>query len=117
MKRNIFLILLIALLTTACNKQLNTVPDGALTPITAYTTAKQITAAISGMYYNLRTSSMYSKNYTSQMMVGTDETYYYNENYGYNCYAYASLPPADGDITSFWQSCYQAINYCNTFFI
>ncbi|MES2276155.1 MAG: RagB/SusD family nutrient uptake outer membrane protein [Bacteroidota bacterium] len=115
MKRIIFIFILGVFIATSCNKQLDTVPTGQLTPATGYGSAKQIAAALSGMYNNLRQSSMYSKNYTSQMMVGTDETYYYNTNYGYTTYSYISPAPNDGDITAFWKACYQSINYCNTF--
>ncbi len=115
MKRIFIILTLVILVNTSCNKQLDTVPTGALTPVTGYSTVKQINAALSGMYNNLRQPALYSKNYTTQEMVGTDETYYYNTNYGYNTYNYISPGPNDGDLTSLWKACYQSIDYCNTF--
>jgi hypothetical protein len=115
MKRIIIFFTIVALICTSCKKALDTVPTGALVPLTAYASNAQIAAALSGMYYNLRTASIYSKFYSPYLGSGTDEVYFYNANYGYNVYAYTGSAAVDGDITGFWKACYQSINYINTF--
>jgi hypothetical protein len=115
MKRIIIIFTTIIILTTSCKKALDTVPPGALVPLTSYTTNTQIKTALSGMYFNLRAAAMYSKEYTPYLTNGTDESYFYNTNYGYNTYAYVGSASTDPDVTAFWKACYQAINYCNTF--
>ena len=112
--KKITIYFLIMLSFSSCKKMLDTVPTGALVPVTSYSSEAQVKAALAGLYFNLRASTLYGSFYATRLTLGTDETYFYNVNYGYNTYSYTIPPSTDGDIQSFWRLCYQSINYCNS---
>ncbi|WP_345952855.1 RagB/SusD family nutrient uptake outer membrane protein [Mucilaginibacter sp. PAMB04168] len=112
--KKILIYIMIILPFTSCKKVLDTVPTGALVPQTSYSSEAQVRAALAGLYFNLRASTLYGSFYATRLTLGTDETYFYNLNYGYNNYSYTIVPSTDGDIGTFWRLCYQSINYCNS---
>jgi len=111
MKRILFILFISVTALSACKKILDTTPTGTLTPLQSYTSNAQIQAALSGIYTNFKGGINYAQFYSAYMTVGTDETYFYNTAFGYTQYNNLAT---DGQITTFWKSCYASINYANT---
>lgn len=109
--RVIFFVLLVSLISS-CNKFLDTKPEVVLKPIQAYQSESQITAAVAGIYVNLK--SFYASTYECQYTVATDETYYYNSGLPFAIYANTPTDGSTGNTAGFWKGCYQSIGYANT---
>ena len=112
MKNKLILIILSTIMLVSCNKFLSTKPDVVLTPVQAYQTPDQITAAIAGIYTNLK--GFYASTYECQYAVATDESYYYNTGLPFVIYANTSTDGSTGNTAGFWKGCFQSINYANT---
>ncbi|MDN5286520.1 MAG: RagB/SusD family nutrient uptake outer membrane protein [Mucilaginibacter sp.] len=111
MKRTLLILFISITALSACKKVLDTVPTGTLTPVQAYTSNAQIQAALSGIYVNIKGGISYGQFYSAYMTIGTDETYFYNTNFGYTQYNNVATDP---QLTAFWKGCYASINYANT---
>jgi starch-binding outer membrane protein, SusD/RagB family len=113
MKRILLLLILFAGVTSSCKKILDTKPDGNLTPENSYGSPAQISAALSGIYTNLKYVISYSQYYTTYLTAPTDETYFYNST-GFVSFANTANDNTTGNPTNIWRGCYQSINYANT---
>ena len=115
MKRFLMIIIFAAFGISGCKKFLDTVPNGSLVPENSYASPAQITAAISGMYTNLKYVVGYAQFYTAYYTAPTDESYHYNASNGFACFAATPGDNITGNPNSnLWKGCYQSINYCNT---
>lgn len=100
------------ILLSSCNKFLDTKPQVVLTPLEAYQTSGQITAALAGIYTNLK--YVYSSAYECEYTVATDESYYYNTGVPFAIYANTSSDNTTNNTAGFWKNCFQSIDYANT---
>lgn len=113
--KHIYIFLIVAsFLSSSCNKVLDTVPTGNLTPELSYQSVPQITAALSGIYTNLKYSIGYAQYYTAYYTAPTDESYFYNTGIPYAIYNNNNADNTTGNTIGFWKACYQSINYANT---
>ena len=96
----------------SCNKFLDTKPQVSVTPIEAYQTPDEITAAVAGIYTNLK--NFYASTYECQYTVATDESYYYNTGFPFAVYANTASDNSTGNTAGFWRGCFQSIGYANT---
>ena len=96
---------------SSCNKFLNVQPQVVLTPIQTYQTPTQITAALAGIYTNLK--YIYSSAYETEYTVATDESYYYNTSFPFTIYANTSTDNSTNNTAGFWKYCYQSIDNAN----
>jgi len=114
MKRILFIFLLIVTGFTSCKKILDTEPTGNLVPANSYASVSQITAALSGIYTNLKYVIGYSQFYTAYYTAPTDESYFYNTT-GFASFANTPNDATTGNPNSnLWRGCYQSINFANT---
>ncbi len=117
MKNIILSFLISSVFLASCNKILDTKPQTSLFPEDAYQSTTQITAALAGIYTNLKTGVGYGLHYPVRYTVATDESYYYSISTTYPFTYYSNLPSdagTDGPLINFWRGCYQGINYANT---
>ncbi len=112
MKNKLISLIFSTTLFVSCNKFLDTKPDVVLTPLQAYQSPDKITAALAGVYTNLK--SIYASTYETQYTVATDESYYYNTGLPFVIYANTSTDGSNGNTAGFWRQCYQSIYIANT---
>ncbi|MBW4889738.1 RagB/SusD family nutrient uptake outer membrane protein [Mucilaginibacter sp. HMF5004] len=115
MKRITIALLILTFLVpmSSCKKYLETKPSDYAITSEYYSSKQEVDYALAGIYQVLRTSNM-CLNYIREANAATDESYFRNGNVQVGPASYTNVS-TNGISTNFWNSCYQGINYCNTF--
>lgn len=115
MKRTLYFFILFSIAISGCKKFLDTKPTGQLLPINSYASDAQITAAMAGIYQDLKYNLSYHQYYSVFWTAPNDDTYPANSA---TTYANFNNDPNDGStgtpVEGIWRSCWRSINYSNS---
>ncbi|MCZ4223468.1 RagB/SusD family nutrient uptake outer membrane protein [Pedobacter rhodius] len=95
----------------SCKKYLATEPTDFAITSNYYSNKTEIDFAISGIYSNLKNSAL-SRDWMQLSNAASDEGYHRSAPNGPATF---SSTGGNGTITAYWDNCYSAINYINTF--
>ncbi len=115
MKRITIALLIITFLVpmSSCKKYLDTKPSDFAITSAYYSNKQEIDYALAGIYQVLRTSNL-CLNYMREANAATDESYFRNGNVQVGPASFTNVS-TNAISSNYWNSCYQGINYCNTF--
>lgn len=115
MKRFIYSLLIFSFAFSSCEKYLDTVPTGQLTPINSYKSDAQINAVMAGIHQALKYHLSYSQYYTVYHTAPNDDTYFANNNTSYANFNYSATDATPGNPSeTIWRYSWVSINYCNS---
>ncbi len=102
----------LASMSVSCEGFLSTSPKGQLSPETYYDNAKNIEAALTGVYSILGNSALYGLTYSCSLNNDADESFYNRSTYTYGpaIYNYTS---SDASVSGLWSVLYQGIGRAN----
>src|SRR5690606_21454263 len=113
MKRyNIYFLLVIISLSSACSNMLDVKPKDSWTDETFYTTTYQANLALSGIYSQLAKESLYGYRFNVTLEAGTDETYTNDPGATWAAAKYEYTESSD-EIKNAWLQFYSCIHLVN----
>jgi tetratricopeptide (TPR) repeat protein len=105
-------------LSSACKKQLNTIPTDFLTPVNFYKTEEDLNKALVGVYDILSTDrengGFYQNLYLHVLSYGNDEGIYTFPQTIWRTVSVYNLSATDTYVSGFWNVLYTGINRANT---